>query len=196
MEYYLVLLLFILLLFHKGRYSKAFEKDTVTILKAFLSIGIVFKHVAERTSIPVFSTLFCQWGPIIVAVFLFISGYGLHYSYSHKGDAYFDQYFSRRIGGISRPFIISIVIYQIGLLCFGNFSWSKLVIDLFKGDTNTLLPFSWYIFLIIYFYLIFYFIFRKEKTFKRQFIYVCLFTSLYIGIVLFVGFKYWWWNAA
>lgn len=70
-----------------------FGKDIVIVLKPFLAFGIMFHHLFRES---VFLSQFERWGPLIVGIFFFISGYGLMYSLK-KRPAYLRNFFQDKI---------------------------------------------------------------------------------------------------
>ncbi|MBJ2174899.1 hypothetical protein JBL43_11670 [Aureibaculum sp. A20] len=54
-----------------------FTKDTATMLKGLLAVGIVLHHLSEKTNVIFIIDYFKYLGSAIVSIFFFISGYGL-----------------------------------------------------------------------------------------------------------------------
>lgn len=70
-----------------------FGKEIVTVLKPFLAFGIVFHHLHGEA---IYLLDFERWGPIVVGIFFFISGYGLTYSLYRRHD-YMKNFFRDKI---------------------------------------------------------------------------------------------------
>lgn len=113
--------------------------------------------------------LFCQntffddirWsGPYIVAIFFFISGYGLQYKYRHNQMDI--KYLKNRTKAILLPIILPIIIYVL-LSCNGWGSFKHLCKNaIFHG--NLILPYSWFVIVILLLYVSYYFIRRHLKN--------------------------------
>lgn len=162
-----------------------FSGDTVSIsknktsaLKSIMAIFIVLHHLSLQGI--TFLGVFHSWGAPIVSIFLFLSGYGLMKSLCKKGNVYLSNFFSHRIlKGILIPFFIAWGIFRI--LNIANLSsiHDELVMLVFNGIT--VLPHSWFVFAILYFYVSFYI---SYKYFKNIYCFLVL-------ISLFILFEIW-----
>lgn len=94
-----------------------------------------------------------KWGGVGVAVFFFFSGYGLLHNYIEKGRSYLSDFPSKRIIKVIFPFIGAIIIFQIFRMLFVDNSYPGRITD---GEVNSILPFSWYVFVVLVLYVFFY----------------------------------------
>lgn len=122
---------------------------------------------------------------IAVPIFFMMSGYGLAYSYYHKGENYLKGFFRKRLLKLLLPLIIMAAIYQSWRVCYGTF------------ETNSLLqnisPNSWFINALVVWYLGFYICFKAGNgNVLRNNIYIWLFTILYLAITYYMGLEYYW----
>lgn len=92
----ILITLFILFTYKTPKKNKFVSSNDTSSYKFYLSILILFHHLAIQTELYGFRE-FKQWGSIIVGNFLFISGYGLMASYEKKGKKYFEHFFSKRL---------------------------------------------------------------------------------------------------
>ena len=142
------------------------SKNVTSWLKIFCAFGVLLGHTfyySENSYLKAFVMLppFGYFlGSVCVGIFLFLSGYGLTYSYINKKN--YLSNFDKRLRSVFFPFFICSIIYQIlSYLIKLRIPDQSLVIDsLIGGDTNVFLPFSWYVFLQIALYFAFYFSFR------------------------------------
>jgi len=148
-----------------------FETNEATNLKGILAIGIVLSHLQ----------IFCfkpQDYPIInnfavfaqVGMFFFISGYGLTAAYFNKGKNYLNGFLKHRLSKIVFPLIIATIIYLIEI--------RVLPVEGVKSDTP--LPFSWFCYVIIGYYIAYYVVLKITENIN-----VTIITLLFFSILLY-----------
>ena len=71
--------------------------DNTKVLRGFLAIAIVLHHISEHTDDGHFFSMMVHAGYLIVAVFFFLSGYGLLVSFNKKGHNYLKGFWKKRI---------------------------------------------------------------------------------------------------
>lgn len=167
-----------------------FSAETVCIskgksatLKSIMAILIVLHHLSLQ-GIP-FLQMFHSWGAPIVSIFLFLSGYGLMKSLIFKGKTYLSDFFRHRLlKSIIVPFLIAWGIYRI--LNIANTPSFSLEFKELIFNGITVLPHSWFMFAILFFYIFFYVSYR---FFSGR-------SSFWVLIVLFVLYEVWcqYWN--
>lgn len=184
----ILITLFILFTYKTPKKNKFVSSNDTSSYKFYLSILILFHHLAIQTELYGFRE-FKQWGSIIVGNFLFISGYGLMASYEKKGKKYFEHFFSKRLLKIYIPFIIATLTYTILSVSgiFEKYDWNN-IINLTFTQAITPLPYSWYILFITIWYISFYLSFN---LFTKYGIYIQSFINL---LYLFIGIKYMGWG--
>lgn len=176
--------------FFSHREVGTFSKEQVATLKGVMSVSIVAFHLSCFTDSWLY--VFGSWGAPIVSLFYFISGYGLMFSLEKKGSQYLKNFFRNRIiRGILLPFLL---VWFINRLLFKEF-YSQ---DLFDEIANlivyghTTLNFSWYIFSILFFYIMFYLTARYRNVVLVSFVY----TVLYIMVTYLMGYERCWYISA
>ena len=93
--------------------------------------------------------------PALVAGFFFISGYGLMVSLQKKGPAYLHGFLRRRLPGVAVPYLGAAVLFAlVRTLALHQNLFARTLTDAL-ATSDTLVPFSWFIFAILYFYLLF-----------------------------------------
>jgi peptidoglycan/LPS O-acetylase OafA/YrhL len=95
-----------------------FDLRATVPLRGVLAILIVAGHVCNQQPQMPFSSEIGGLAYIVVAIFFFLSGYGLMISLVKKGDAYLDNFLSKHFLKIVPLFVLCNVVY----ICFiGNY---------------------------------------------------------------------------
>ena len=94
-----------------------FSKQATVPLRGLLATGIVLHHLSLRLveASPDCSWLWSQfsfWGAPIVAVFFFLSGYGLMVSLITKGQKYLDGFLKKRLLKIVLPLVLCSIVFE------------------------------------------------------------------------------------
>ncbi|MDE7385991.1 MAG: acyltransferase family protein [Muribaculaceae bacterium] len=144
---------------------KPFDRATTDPLRGLLALLIVAHHLSPHIQIPILGTFLPRIGEHIVAIFFLLSGYGLFVSFKHKGASYLNGFFKKRFSKILPLFILLTIIEIIAAWLGGRTLTHQAVSFATNGDTP--LPFSWFIYAIIYAYIAFYFSALIGKTLMR-----------------------------
>ena len=140
-------------------------------------------------------------GQMVVAMFLFYSGYGMMEQIKKRESAYIKSIAAKRFPNLLLNYDIAVIFYIILALCLGNTpTLKKIVFSLtaWDGVGNS----SWYIFVTLCLYILTMLSFSFIKFFKNKALYIIniiLLTALSAGLVLAlikVGKESWWWNTA
>lgn len=184
----LFFILVVLILFLKNGIGKVkstlscypFDKNNTLGLRGLLSILIVVHHwgIKYFNGFPLWLE---QWGMIIVAIFFFLSGFGLMKSFVVKGNGYLEGFFIRRFSKILIPFVIASSIWCIWLVFFNLDMLLTLIANLDSG--KTLLPNSWFCFVIMLSYLVFYIGAKRLKNKNIIIVVMSVLLLLYIVCV-------------
>lgn len=172
-----------------------FDVQTSTCLKGLLALGIILGHLQ----------IFCfrkygqstwlteQLIPLSqVGVFFFISGYGLTASFIRKGGQYLQGFLSKRLIRLFVPLVLATLVY-IAISNILNISKVGGGI-LITGDTP--LPFSWFCYVILLYYISFYIIAKRSKRFGSVIIGLCLLTFLlYIALGVLLEWGNYWYSS-
>lgn len=155
-------------------------------LRGMLAVFIVLHHMSEKISGGYLFPQLQHLGYLIVAVFFFLSGYGLMVSYQKKGEAYFKGYWKNRIGYLLVVYLIVSVIYLIYFNIVGQsiglIQFAKSFISGYPTAT-----FSWYIIVQLLFYVIFLFVFSICKRFNNG---LKILTLMALTLAMMIGFYY------
>lgn len=173
-----------------------FPKELSHVLKGILAVIIVGSHLHYVTEMTLWS-IFNKLGTSVVAMFFFISGYGMMTSIktNRGGVNYLKPFWLKRFTTILKPFLIITLIY----ILINWFLYGSVPHDMFlnlyeRGETP--LPNSWFIFSLIYFYISFYI---SIKYIKNRIGSISVVTVLILGFILWCIYKGYgraWWVCA
>lgn len=153
----LMILLFAGVIYIKSGFCRSlavFDVNTTMPLRGMFALLIVCHHLGQRTEIPYVSGFCGSIGYIIVAAFFFMSGYGLCSSYMRKGNAYMNGFLRKRLSKVVPLFMFLTLSIMVGTqLASGQTIVGHLAAFAYRGYTP--LPFSWFIYAIIYIYIAF-----------------------------------------
>lgn len=147
-----------------GGYNDEYlSTDTTKKEKGIAAILIVLHHLSQRVKVSGPFVILGYIGFILVAVFFFISGYGLSYGAQYKHD-YFKGFFRKRLFPVLVPYWIVNTIY--------------IVFDLIKGTVFTPMEYvlsfvgvgtitgTWFVTSILIMYIIFWIAFISKKSYS------------------------------
>lgn len=185
----LLIVLLLILALYKCKFFKfnEFNSDSLNIkntdsLKAIFSIVVVFCHLTNVVNSGRLFWIFDSLGTFAVAVFLFISGYGLMKQHI-TNDNYANSFIYKRLLKILIPYLIVLFVYILFYLFSGydfDFLLNKASRIFETGDS--IVANSWYVFLIIGLYVIFDIV---CKLFKKN--YKVLIFSVLIIVILYIA---------
>ena len=108
---------------------------------------------------------FARLGLPLVACFFLMSGYGLMTSYMNKGQKYFRGFIAHVFNKLLIPYIVAVIVY----VPFVMFVQQVNVLE-YLSTTSFIdwLRFSWFVWVILRGYLLFFLFFRTHMTDKRK----------------------------
>ncbi len=164
--------------------------------KGFFALIVILHHISQRVSNGFLPPDFTRVGYLAVAVFLFLSGYGLQKQNLSKPD-YSRGFLLKRIPAILIPYMVMTLIYWLIYALLGDVRsfgtlWHNFIVN---GDP--IVWFSWYVMCILYFYIAFYFLMKIFKTSRVGIVFGGIaFWILYIFICSKLGFGLWWYQTS
>ena len=146
---FVVILFFLFIFGLKTPAASTFNKDIVTVLKPFLAFGVVLFHLHNQA---VFLHEFERWGPLIVGIFFFISGYGLTYSLKNNSNYLNDFFLKKLLIKLVLPCLLAWILH----LSF-NETWNgySIIEHLANPLGPSLFPGDWFMYALIYCYISF-----------------------------------------
>lgn len=173
-----------------------FDQKSTAPLRGLLALMIVAHHLGQCTHIPFLSSFCTGIGLQIVAVFFFMSGYGLCLSFMKKGKSYLDGFFGKRFGKLLPVFLFLTLSMMTAFHFFSSTTTFAVQVDNLLRKGITPLPYSWFIYTIFYSYIAFYVCASIGKTPYRTGLLFAVSTVVYILFMACIaGFPvYWWWT--
>lgn len=171
----------------------AIDKEKSYNVRSLLAILIILFHCRVFfNESGIWNSFISEIGAIICAVFFILSGYGLFLQRESIQNMTFKNYYKKRIANILCDYIVLIFVYQLLELYSGNFSLSNILLNLSVGEVGVLLPYSWFIVMILILYGLVYLSARSKLG-----MIIC--TSggviiLYLTLLL-LKFGPWWYNS-
>lgn len=167
----------------KREISDIFYLDNANSLKAIFSIIVVLCHLTNTVDCGNIFWIFDSLGTFAVAVFLFISGYGITKQYLSK-EYYASKLVTKRIPKLFLTFILVVPFYILYYIINGhsvNELFLKLLNMFYTGDS--IVSNSWYVYLCIELYFVSY-IFMKISNRKK--VLFPLLTSLFCVLQMII----------
>ena len=146
-------------------------------LKGLLALLIIFHHVSQKITTGDNFSNFEYMGRYIVALFFFLSGYGLYFQYSNNVN-YMENFLRKRLARIFIPFYVFIVIYVFYRAALGEVVNVDFFLSFWKDHSNIVYN-GWFVNSIIVLYVIFYVSFKKKDS-KTSFYMLTVLTLVYI----------------
>lgn len=156
----LILFIIFVILSVKKRNSDDFDylsKETTVSEKGIAAVIIVFHHISQMIELPKYFVIMNYVGFIMVAIFFFISGYGLSYGLENK-ERYLNGFFKKRILSILIPYwIVNTISIIFNLINSKTFTPFEYIASYFGLNTITG---TWFVTAILIMYLAFWFSYK------------------------------------
>ncbi len=142
------------------------SKDTTTAINGIFVLLVFFRHFSQYIAFGRFDRLFVmvdhRLDQLIVAPFLFFSGYGIMCSIEKKGIPYVNQIPTRRFLKIWTHFALAIVLFAVTRVILGRHDSLKQILLSFTG-WESIGNSNWYIFATLALYLMTFLAFRISR---------------------------------
>ena len=136
-------------------FNDVLDRDNSVYLRGMMAIIVLFHHISQVAYEGVLFKYFADFGRFPVSMFFFLSGYGLISQYQKKGKDYLEGFFKKRILKILVPYLLANVVFHI----FKSISAGRLIgisdLKYYVKNGDTLVPYSWYIIVLIGCYIVF-----------------------------------------
>ena len=130
---------------------------------------------------------------MVVGVFFLMSGYGLECSYRRKGDAYLDGFLRKRVLKLLLPFLVVIIAWNIEeLFLHPSDSLAEAWCLAKTGDTNGILPYSWYVIVAMLFYVVWWLSHCWLKSETKRFLAMMIFWFAWCVATFLLHWGLWW----
>ncbi|MBQ7660935.1 MAG: acyltransferase [Clostridia bacterium] len=164
-------------------------------MRGFLSVLVIFHHLAQRTTEGLLFSQLSHIGYLLVAVFFFFSGYGLQKSYILSAT-YQKQYLRRRILPILLTYTVVTALFW-GMYAIGGqvYSFGEVISAIIHG--SPIVDFSWYIIIILVFYIVFWLLMILCKdNYVGMIIGAGVWYLLHVIFCIIMGYGTWWYNTS
>lgn len=172
----------------KELYDNYMSLDNIQNIRGILAILIVIHHFSGMLEVQTVFSAFNHIGYLVVAVFLFISGYGLAYGIKYKpGYLKGARFLYTRIPKLIIPYWLTVVLYAVGFFISdmlydnGKSASLKDILVSFVSYKNIIVT-SWYIFELIILYFVFFVVFKIKN---RRIAVFSLFCAVGICAIIF-----------
>lgn len=170
----IIVLAFVLLIIFSVKYAKPSHQhedyldiESTTGLRGILAITIVLHHMSEKIDSGYVFPYFQHLGYLVVAVFFFLSGYGLLVSYKKKGKNYLKGFLKKRVLYLLIVYLIVSAIYIVFDIIIGKEMSVKRVLTGIFFSSDPIAVNSWYILVQLILYLFFWIVFSLEKPSRK-----------------------------
>jgi peptidoglycan/LPS O-acetylase OafA/YrhL len=168
-----------------------FDLNATLPIRVILAVLIVGYHVdiaIPHSPLAILKNSGFTW----VAVFFFISGYGLMVSYLKKGEVYLHHFFRHRFSKLLPTFLILSIAMSVFMCLYDHVSLREIVGNLVLRGVPPL-RFSWFMYSIIFQYIVFYIACKYGSSKMWCLLISVILTVAYMSVVRFVGYGNWWW---
>ena len=171
-------------------FKRALDKEQTMCVNGVFVIFVFLSHFGQYETMP-WNGILLAIGQLMVAPFLFYSGYGIMEQIQKRGDGYIDSMPRKRILKFYIHFCMALSIYlTLSFLLDKDYPLSRIFLS-FTG-WGSIGNSNWYVFAILVMYGIVYVSF---KQFKKHGLSVCiLLTLLYIIVMKETKGQDWWYN--
>ena len=171
-------------------FNRALSKEQTTCINGIFVLFVFLSHFGQYETMP-WNRLLLAIGQLMVAPFLFYSGYGIMEQIQRRGIVYIDSMPRKRILKFYIHFCMALFLYLILSFLLGK-DYSFVRIALSFTALSSIGNSNWYVFAILVMYSIVYISF---KQFKKHGITSCVvFTILYIILMDVIKDQAWWYN--
>lgn len=158
-----LLLLCCIAIFHGNVKYAPFDLTHTLPLRGILATLVVIGHLDNVISGQTKILMPFHMATPAVAVFFFMSGYGLMLSFSKGGGRYLQNFIAKASIKLLLPLLFTTCLYQGALFILGDFNIEKILIDIASGIEMPLIH-SWYVYALFLFYLLFYIVFKYNNS--------------------------------
>ena len=167
------------------------SKENTLWIRGMLAVAIFICHIPNYIGLfsgSVLGSVLSSFGAPCVAIFFFLSGFGLTQSYINRGGGYIFSLPKKRILPLYLKCLFLIAVYIGLLLALGNkFDLVLFIKSFFIGDTYVLN--GWYLQTLVLLYLLFFGVFALPVRDNKKIILILSLTLVYYGIFYYLGIQ-------
>lgn len=164
-------------------------------VRGLMALAVIFVHLGQYALGGPMLDLISKLGYLIVAVFFFLTGYGLQSQHIARQD-YAKGFLLKRLRLVALPYLVLTGIYWSYFLWLGRDYDLKYVLMRFWVG-NPLVSFSWYILAVFGFYLVFWLLMRLcKRNYTAMLLGGLIWFALHTAICVVMHFGAWWYLSA
>lgn len=181
--------------FHKQQ--ECFNSDYLSLeagksLKGVFALAVVFCHLAQNSEAGNLFRLSSHDGYLSVAIFFFLSGYGLQKQFINK-ENYKDGFLKKRLTPIVLPYVFISVAYWVMFRLIYDFTAGNILALFLIGEP--IVWYSWYIVCILLFYVVFWLLMLIcKRHFSLMITGSAIFCAIHILFCNMMGWGIWWYT--
>lgn len=174
----------------RGIFDDYLGKDAMLPLRGIFALTVIFHHLAQRTQGSRFFSFFSLTGYLSVALFFFISGFGLMAQHRRQGPDYLKGFLRRRFMAVGLPLLLFLALYTVVIwYCDRVDFWAAMGKSVWVSN-------SWFMFALLFYYLCFALFARICKGRGPLLLLMLLASGLYIVLRLLRSpQEFWWYNS-
>ncbi|MBO4705828.1 MAG: acyltransferase [Spirochaetaceae bacterium] len=161
------------------------SKQNSDCLKGIFAFFVITHHLYQSSNLingGALAVILQALGYLSVAVFFFLSGYGLMYSFIIKGDGYISNFIKKRILPFWCIELLLAFIYFVVLVSLDQMPDTFDVIrTLLNLIGKTIIINGWYLQVQMFLYLLFFIVFKMLKKYQIPIIFVCCLGFCFVG---------------
>lgn len=173
----------------KGYNDEYLSLQSTIRIKGLSAIWIIIHHISQNINLGFISQIIGGIGSLFVALFLFISGYGLMFNFQNKNN-YFQSYYKRILRVLIPYWLIDIIILIYFFISGYDFSVLNWIISLTTIQISPKIATYWFICAITVMYLSFYLSFnilnKKIRILNIHFFLMIISTLVYCVSCIFI----------
>ncbi|MGN0179814.1 MAG: acyltransferase family protein [Monoglobaceae bacterium] len=173
------------------------SKTNTECLKGILAVAVLIHHIYQYSGLlheTVVGGVFQIIGYLAVAVFFFLSGYGLSVSYTNNRELYLKHFLKRRVLPFYCVILFVSILYTAEFLIIEKtISYKLLLFSVTFG--GTVINGGWYLQVQLLIYLAWFVIYRCCKKDNLKVLLVILFTVLYCTLMIILSFPTVWYES-
>lgn len=166
----------------------SYDKNKMMLMKTILPFIIIIHHLSLEGYKGV--EYIGNFGDVAMYIFFAMSGYGLIISYLNN-NTYLDGFLKKSLSKLFYPYFIALVM----IIAYRFYIGVDQVEILFSKGPHRFVPVSWFIFVLSYFYVTFYVVFKYFNISNlKKVLLVSFFVLLYYVLSQYFCFESWLYN--
>ena len=179
----------------EGLYTDCLSKKGTDALRGILALGILFVHVTQFCPGGVLFDIWGKIGYLLVALYFFLSGYGLQKQHMTKKN-YHKGFLVRRVLSVLLPYLVVTAVYWSYYRVRGDaYGWKDLLRMFAEG--KPIVSFSWFVPAVLTFYLAFWVLMKLcKQRYTAMVLGGAVWFAVYMVACMGLRWGQWWYISA